>query len=69
MTDALNLAGHEFTADNLMRRAVRNARPHSRVPVQRWVLVKDIFAVGSTVARAMCVACDLDPNEELRKPR
>lgn len=65
----MNIAGHEFSAEDLLCRAVRNARPQSRVPVQRWVLIKDVFAVGSTVARAMCVLADRDPDEELRKPR
>ena len=63
----MNLAGHEFSDIELLRRAVRNARPTSRVPVQRWVLIRDIFAVGSTVARAMCIECGKDPDEELRK--
>lgn len=61
------IAGHEFTDHDLLRRAVRNSRPTSRVPVQRWVLVKHIFAVGSTVARAMCVECGVNPDEEVSK--
>lgn len=49
------------TDDGLVERAVRNAKPTRTRP--RWVVVKAVFAVGSTSAHNLCRRFDLDPDE------
>lgn len=62
----MNLAGHEFEERELLRRVVRNLRPTKRQRyIQRWVLVRNAFGCGSTVARALCCEFGLEPDEEL----
>lgn len=65
----MNLAGHEFAERDLLRRVMRNMTGTSRQGTPRWVLVKETFAVGSTVANALCAEFELDPDEELKKDR
>ena len=43
----------------LLSRAVRGVEPDG--VRQRWALVRDRFAVGSTVAHALCVRFGVDP--------
>lgn len=45
----------------LLERAVRYCRP--RVGKARWSVVMDVFALGSTAARTLCLAFGLDPDE------
>lgn len=63
----MNLAGHNFEDRDLIRRVMRNMRPKSRYGEQRWVLVVNLFAVGSTVAYALCQEFGLDPEEVIKK--
>jgi len=49
----------------LVERAVRNAR---RPGYQKWAGVMDVFAVGSTSARALCVEFGLDPDAITPRP-
>jgi hypothetical protein len=49
---------------DLVRRAARGASRRSR-RAPRWAHVRDLFAVGSTSARGLCVSLGLDPDEEV----
>lgn len=59
---------HEFEERDLIRRVLLNLpratgrKPKLRV---RWVAVRDLFGVGSTVAYALCREFDLDPEETI----
>ena len=53
----------EITNEDLVKRAVRNARPHQLGDAPRWVAVMDTFALGSTFAYQLCRLHDLDPDE------
>jgi hypothetical protein len=55
----------QLTAENLVERAVRNARNSYFHDVPRWVAVRDAFGVGSTVARELCGKFNLNPDEML----
>ena len=68
MTD-LNLAGHPYSSRDLVRRAVLNLASSSQLGIPRWALVRDTFAVGSTVAIALCQEFDLDPDVIIKKVR
>lgn len=48
---------------DLVMRAVRNAGLHSMEKTYRWVHVKHVFAVGSTVATELCRKFGVDPDE------
>lgn len=48
--------------DTLLRRAVENARPKQR-RTPRWVVVMDLFGLGSTYAHQLCRRFDLDPDD------
>lgn len=56
---------HEFEERDLIRRVLLNLpRATGRKPRQfRWVVVRDLFGVGSTVANALCREFDMDPEE------
>lgn len=58
----IDLAGHAFDPADLLRRAVRNIAP-GRCGKNGifWAKVRDTFAVGSTVACALCRWAGLDP--------
>lgn len=58
----------EVKLEDLVRRAVRNARPRKCEEVQRWVAVGDAFAVGSTWAMQLCKYFNLDPHEMIHGP-
>lgn len=63
----MNLAGHEFDEKSLIRRVILNLEcPRGKRNVMRWVLVRDTFGVGSTVANALCHEFDLDPDEVIK---
>lgn len=62
--------------EDLVERAVRNAKPRrARVLVQRWIAVKETFAVGRNMAEDLCHRYGIDPDEmvprigELRETR
>ena len=58
---------HGILAEELLRRAVRNARArHTRRMHSRWVAVMDVFALGSTYANDLCRRFGLDPDEQVR---
>lgn len=57
---------HWPTDEDLINRAVKNARPnYGNGPAPRWGAVMDVFAVGSTVARYLCERAGVDPDEKL----
>ena len=63
----LNLAGHEYQERSLVRAALRGMRGTSRYGQERWILVMELFGLGSTVARALCREFEMDPDEVLKK--
>lgn len=63
----MNLAGNEFSEYELIRRAMCALPGKDRHGDPRWVLVMDLFCVGSTVAHALCQEFDLDPDEVIKK--
>jgi hypothetical protein len=65
----MNLAGHEFAERDLLARVMRNMEGPTRWGTPRWVVVRDTFGVGSTVANAMCHEFDLNPDDDLRKKK
>lgn len=63
----MKLSGCEFTERELLERVMRNARPKNRNSYKtRWIIIKEVFGVGSGVANALCHEFNLDPDEELR---
>lgn len=66
----ITIDGNKFEERELIGRAIRSiqgpSRRRSSYGVQRWVLVKDMFCVGSTVARGLCREFGFDPDEALR---
>lgn len=52
----------------LLRRAVKNARPYGRVKNARWVAVMELFGLGSTYSAQLCKRFDLDPDELVKRP-
>lgn len=62
----IDLAGHKFELRDLLQRAMRNLHK-PRHKQQRWVIVRNTFGVGSTVANALCRAFELDPDEFLEE--
>jgi len=62
-----SITGIDMPSDSeLLRRAIINARPQrGQTQVQRWVCVKDVFAVGSTTAMLLCREAGLDPDKLL----
>lgn len=63
----IELAGHKFDERDLINRVMRNMKGDNRYGRERWVMVMNTFAVGSTVAHAMCHEFGLDPDDILRK--
>lgn len=59
----------EISAEDLVKRAVRNARPHRSGAAPRWVAVMDAFAIGSTCAYQLCRLHGLDPEEKVSGAR
>jgi hypothetical protein len=55
----------EISDEELVRRAVRNARPRHPAGGVRWHAVVEALAVGSGYAVNLCRRFNLDPNEEL----
>lgn len=55
-----------YSMEEFVRRAMRNARPHSKISAPRWVAVKDAFGCGSTVAYELCAVFGMDPEEEVQ---
>lgn len=48
---------------DLVKRAVRNAVNHDRVPRPRWHVISRSFGLGSTFASELCVIHEIDPDE------
>lgn len=56
---------HQYSAESMVERAVRNAKPHFTFTgdAPMWVAVMDAFGLGSTYARDLCRKHNLDPDE------
>jgi len=54
-----------YSAEELLRRVVKNP-PGWNTHTARWVMMTEIFQVGSTRAREICEKAGYDPDE--RKP-
>ena len=62
----MSLSVYDIPDEELLRRAVRNARDRSYskgTKHERWVAVMDAFALGSTYAHQLCRRFALDPDE------
>jgi len=55
----------DYSKEDLVERAVRNARPHDCGEHPRWVAVMDTFALGSTYAHELCVLHGLNPDDKV----
>lgn len=53
-----------FTAAELLKRVVRHP-PGWNTHTARWVLLAEIFAVGSTRAHEICAVAGYDPDERM----
>lgn len=63
---AKSIAGITRPSDReLLRRAVTYAVNDTKRRTERWILVRNLFHIGSTTAIALCREFDLDPGEEL----
>lgn len=59
----------DYTHEQLVERAVRNAKPRTAGTSPRWVAVGDTFGIGSTYAHELCRLHGLDPCEEVSGAR
>ena len=55
----------DISDDDLLRRAVRNARANKKA--WRWVAVMETFALGSGYAQELCRRFDFDPDEYVKR--
>jgi hypothetical protein len=66
----ITIDGNEFEERELIRRTIASLKGPSKrksmYGTERWVLVMDLFCVGSTVARGLCREFGFDPDEALR---
>jgi len=49
----------------LVYRAMHNMRNRHRTPIERWVLVKETFGMGSTYSTALCGRFGMNPHEKM----
>lgn len=59
----------DISAEDLVKRAMRNATPKRCGAVPRWVAVMDTFALGSTFSVQLCRLHGLDPEEKVSGAR
>jgi len=55
----------DISDEDLLRRAVANARPRQRRQV-RWAIIMDLFGLGSTYSQELCARFDLNPDDEIK---
>jgi hypothetical protein len=55
----------EYTQEDLVKRAMRNAFPRVCGDAPRWVAVMDTFGLGATYAVELCNIHRLDPEEKV----
>lgn len=58
----------EITDEQLVKRAMMNARPRKLGDSPRWVAVMDTFALGSGYAWEICKIHGLEPEEIVSGP-
>ena len=62
MSKVIKLVNISIPIEELLRRAVRNARPRDGKRV-RWGCVGGLFSLGSNSAIALCKKYDINPHE------
>lgn len=55
----------DYSMENMIERAVKNARPKCYGKSPRWVGVMDTFHYGSTTSAQLCAHFGLDPWQEI----
>ena len=53
--------------EELLKRAVKSARPHYSARSPLWVAVMDTFALGSTFAHQLCLRFDESPERVVKR--
>ena len=53
------------TWQKLIGKAIETAKCHDALDKPRWVLIMDMFAIGSTRAKSLCDLFGFDPYEIL----
>lgn len=51
---------------DLIKSAIRNARPRKFTSSPRWAAVMDVFALGSTYSVELCQLHGFDPHEKVQ---
>ena len=51
-----------YTNEELLKRAVKYAKPRSATRVPKWAAVIDVFHTGSGVAQELCRRFGVDPD-------
>lgn len=66
----MKLADNEIAERDLIHGVMRNLQgpAGNTYGRPRWAIVTDVFAIGSTSARALCREFGLDPDEQLKRP-
>lgn len=57
----------DISDEELLRRAVKNSRPHGRDKHPRWYAVMYTFGLGSTYASQLCKRFELNPDEMVKR--
>lgn len=55
-----------LTDEEFIERTVRYATNSDLMDLPRWVIVRDIFCVGSVSAKKLCSRFKIDPDEVLK---
>jgi hypothetical protein len=63
----MDLAGHEYDERKLIYRVLANMRKVKTGGRYRWAAVMAMFGLGSTVAKALCLEFQFDPDERVLK--
>jgi len=59
----------DYSDADLVKRAVRNAKPNINGTAPRWVAVMDTFGLGRTYAYELCRLHDLNPDDPIEGAR
>lgn len=55
----------DYSFEEMVKRAVLNAKPHCYGTLSRWAAIQDTFHYGSTTSAQICIHFGLDPHEEI----
>ncbi len=67
MSDIVEQSVNDIPDNELLGRAVRNARGRTGRINPRWHGVADTFGLGSTYSRQLCRRFGLDPDERVKR--